>query len=233
MDPDNHQADGMSEGEAPSISRTQRLRAALSTPTARTLLVAVAFLLLVLLLVLYYQIWLPPFARFLVVSDPLQPADAVVVLGGGGPQRVAGGVEVFEEGYAPWFVVTNNWVNMPGVRAEYADLMRIEAMWQGVPEESIVAARDRARTTYEEALTLRPLVEGRGWSSLIVVTDPFHTRRAQRTFRDVFRGTGVQVWVHAVNPSWYDPETWWQDNDSLRETWTEYLKLGLYLAGYK
>jgi hypothetical protein len=26
---------------------------------------------------------------------------------------------------------------------------------------------------------------------------------------------------------------WWQDTDSLRETWTEYLKLLLYVLGYK
>ncbi len=176
-------------------------------------------------------LWLPAIGEFLVVSDPLEAAEAVLVLGGGGPQRVAGGVEVFQAGYAAWFVVTDNWVNMPGVRADYAELMRTEAMWQGVPAERILSVPEKTRTTYEEALALRTFVEGRGWSSLIVVTDPFHTRRARQMFQDAFRGAGVRIVVRSVNPSWYDPARWWQNDDALRETWTEYMKLGLYFVG--
>jgi uncharacterized SAM-binding protein YcdF (DUF218 family) len=109
--------------------------------------------------------------------------------------------------------------------------MKIEAVWQGVPEERILRAPGTHETTYEEALAVRQLAEERGFRSLLVVSDPYHLRRARMCFRDALRATGVTVSVQPVNPSWYDPERWWQDNDSLRETWTEYLKLALYVVG--
>jgi uncharacterized SAM-binding protein YcdF (DUF218 family) len=179
------------------------------------------------------QFWLPFIGNFLVVTDPLQPADAIVVLGGGGRERVECGAKLFESDYAPWFIVTNSPLDMPGIQAEYAELMKTEAMWQGVPEEHILVAPGTVKTTYQEALAIRQLVEERGLRSLIVVTDPFHTRRARMAFRAAFRDTGVMLIVQPVNESWYQADLWWQTRDRLRETWTEYVKLLLYVVGYR
>jgi hypothetical protein len=52
-------------------------------------------------------------------------------------------------------------------------------------------------------------------------------------FRDVFRGTGITVMVRPVNESRYQADSWWQTRDGLRETWTEYVKLLLYVLGYR
>jgi uncharacterized SAM-binding protein YcdF (DUF218 family) len=200
----------------------------------RFLMLAACFLLVSCALLLALRgFWLPAVGRFLVRADPLQPADAIVVLAGGGPQRVAHGVRLFQAGYAPWFIVTNQPLNTPGIRVPYVELMRTEAIWQGVPEEHILMAPEIVRTTYEEALAVRRLVEERGFHSLIIVTDPFHTRRAQMSFRDALKGVGITISVQPANPSWYRPDAWWQSQEELRETWTEYLKLILYFLGYK
>ncbi len=66
-----------------------------------------------------------------------------------------------------------------------------------------------------------------------MVTDPCHTRRARMCFQDAFKGTGIRVAVRPVNDHWYDADSWWRDRDVLRETWTELLKLVLYLVGYR
>jgi len=145
----------------------------------RFLVLAVCFLLVSCALLLALRgFWLPAVGRFLVCADPLQPADAIVVLAGGSPQRVAHGVKLFQAGYAPWLIVTNQPLNTPGIRVPYVELMRTEAIWQGVPEEHILMAPEIVRTTYEEALAVRRLAEERGFHALIIVTDPFHTRRA-------------------------------------------------------
>ena len=87
--------------------------------------------------------------------------------------------------------------------------------------------------TYEEAIAVQQLAQEQGWRSLIIVTDPHHTRRARMAFRDVFRDSGITVMVRPVNDSWYQADSWWQTRDGLRETWTEYLKLLLYVVGYR
>jgi uncharacterized SAM-binding protein YcdF (DUF218 family) len=168
-----------------------------------------------------------------VVNDPLQPSDAIVVLGGGGPHRMATGAEWFHAGYAPWLIVTNSPLNMPGIRVEYSELMRTEALWQGVPEERILTAPGTVRTTFQEAQAVRQLAEEWGLRSLTVVTDPFHTRRARRAFREAFVGTGVTIQVQPASGGWYEADSWWQHQDALRETWTEYLKWVLHLLGYR
>lgn len=178
------------------------------------------------------SLWLPLPARFLVVEDRLQPVDALVPLAGG-EQRTRDAARLFHEGYAQWFVATNMPLKVPGIRATYGELVRREAIFQGVPEEQILITPRTVQTTCEEAQAIRQLVDERDWHSLLVVTDPFHTRRARLCFQEAFRHTDVSVAVRAIEGSWYDPEAWWRSTDGLRETWTEYLKLALHLVGYR
>jgi uncharacterized SAM-binding protein YcdF (DUF218 family) len=192
-----------------------------------------AALAFVFVAMLAHSLWLPVAGRFLVVADPLQPADAVVPLGGGGVGRVAQAAAFLKEGYATWFVATDAEIDLPGIRLSHSELVRQEAQWQGVPAERILMAPGLVETTYEEALAVRDLAQEQGWSSLLVVTDPYHTRRASFTFRDVFRGTGVTVGVRPVEDAEYDPEAWWRSADGLRDTWAEYGKLASYLLGYR
>jgi uncharacterized SAM-binding protein YcdF (DUF218 family) len=202
-------------------------------PVGRRLQAAAIVVAIVAVALISHRLWLPAIGRFLVVNDPLQRSDAIIVLGGGGRHRMAAGAELFHLGYAPWLIVTNSPLNMPGIRVEYAELMRNEALWQGVPDESILTAPGTVRTTFQEAQAVRQLAEGRGLRSLIVVTDPFHTRRARRAFREAFAGSAIAIWAHPADGGWYDAESWWQSQDTLRETWTEYLKWVLYLFGHR
>lgn len=183
--------------------------------------------------ILGYSFWLPLFGSFLVVADTLQPSDAVVVLGGGGQERVIHGARLFSENYADWFVVTNMPFNIPGIRTSYGELMRREAIYQGVPEERILTVPGVVETTYEEAQAMRQLSQEQGWRSLIVVTAPFHTRRARICFRQGFKDSGITVMIRPVNDHWYHADSWWRSRDGLRETWTEYAKLVLHFIGYK
>ena len=176
--------------------------------------------------------WLPLPARFLVDEDPLQPVDALVPLAGG-HERAPYAARLLHEGYADWFVATNMPLRVPGIRATYGELVRREAILQGVPEEQILIAPGTVETTCQEALAVRRLVDRQGWHSLLVLTDPFHTRRARLCFRETFRDSGVAVSVRAIEGSWYDPGSWWLSTDGLRETWTEVLKLALHLVGYR
>lgn len=193
---------------------------------------AVLVLAAITLILASHQLWLPLIGNFLVVADPLQPADALVSLAGG-QERVVYAAKLFNQGYADWLIATNMPLNVPGIRELYGELAKREATWQGVPEERILIAPGTVETTYQEALAVRQLAEERRLRSLIVVTDPYHTRRARMAFQDVFRDTGIAVMVQPVNESKYRPDSWWRTQDGLRETWTEYVKLLLYMVGYR
>lgn len=190
-------------------------------------------LLAVVLLALGGRVWLGWLGRFLVTADPLRPVDALVVLGGGGRHRIEEGVRLALAGVAPWLVVTNTRVSWPGVRASYAELMAQEAQWQGVPPERIVPAPGLVTTTVEEALAVRALAAARGWRSLMVVTDPWHTRRARLIFRRILHPDGVAVCAHPAPKPGYETAAWWKTADGVRDTWAEYQKLALYGLGHR
>lgn len=186
--------------------------------------------LLGVVLVVARGVWLPWMGLALVVADPLQSADAIVPLAGGDARSIYA-AELFTSGCADWYVATDMPLHLPGVRSSYAELIRQEAIWQGVPADRVVMVPRTVETTYQEAAAVAELAQARGWRSLLVVTDPYHTRRARLCFREVLDGSGITVAVRPIEGSRYDPEAWWQTTEGLRETWTEVLKLALYWAG--
>jgi uncharacterized SAM-binding protein YcdF (DUF218 family) len=135
------------------------------------------------------------------------------------------GARLLGEGHARSFVATNMPLNVPGVRSLYGKLVRQEAIWQGVPAERILLAPGTVETTYQEAMAVGRLAQEEGWRSLIVVTSPYHTRRARMAFDDVFRGTNIRVVVRPVNASWYRADSWQETESAVRVTWTEYMAL--------
>ena len=187
---------------------------------------------LALLLWITRGAWLPLPGRWLVVADALEPAAAVVALAGSA-ERTLFAIELFNQGYAGYYVASDVPLNLPGLDVPYRDLVKEEAIAHGVPEERVVALPVTVETTVAEAQALRQLAEEQAWPSLLVVTDPYHTRRTRRILDDVFEDSGIRLTVRPVANSWYQPDSWWQSEPSIRETWTEYAKLGLYLAGYQ
>lgn len=200
-----------------------------SSRPVRVLLILFA---LVLGLWLSHRWWLPGIAAWLEVSDPLAAAEVVVPLGGG-KERVLYAARLYREGYARWFLATDMPLDVPGIRERYAELVAREAIWQGVPASAIVLSERTVKTTQAEAVEILRLAQARGWRSVLVVTSPYHTRRARWVLTEVFRKSGLQVRVQPSPEEGYSPENWWQSSEGLRNTWTEYLKLGLRLLGYE
>ena len=166
--------------------------------------------------------------RFLEAADPPARADAIVVLGGN-VDRVRRGIALYEGGFAPTVVFSGGQLKDAGLACSSAQLSLEAALELGLPEGAAVIAPE-AQSTYEEALNVHKLVRERGWRSLIVVTDPFHTRRAGRTFRALLPGVEVHVSA-APNPD-HDPARWWQSERGLLAVINETIKLAYYWLKY-
>ena len=63
----------------------------------------------------------------------------------------------------------------------------------GVPESAIILPARIHDNTAQEAQTLHELTRQRGWHRIIVVTSPYHLRRAGFAIRRELKGTGVAV----------------------------------------
>jgi uncharacterized SAM-binding protein YcdF (DUF218 family) len=127
--------------------------------------------------------------------------DAIVVLGcvllpGGVPtralrERLEATARLYSEGLAPLVVVTGGrrWHGVVEAEAMSAYLSAL-----GVPFEAIVE-EGRSRTTRENARLSVPLLKTRGVSSVLIVTQPTHLRRAVKAFTAMgLDARGVLIW---------------------------------------
>jgi uncharacterized SAM-binding protein YcdF (DUF218 family) len=196
---------------------------------------------LVGLLVLYLlrSLWLPAIGRFLVIEDPLSPADAILSLAGD-QRRPEQAAKLHQQGLAKWFLITNLPVDTQRAQDHYVRQVRDIALAEGVPEASILVVPGVGRSTYDEALNVRRFVELQGFDSLIVVTSPWHTRRSRMIFGDVFRGADVEISVqplrddgHAHAGYTYQPDEWWTDRLGRLPTGREYAKIAAYVLGIR
>jgi len=139
---------------------------------------------------LFYLVY--QYQSILVVGKTVEPkqADVIIILGAGvwetGPSpalrgRVKKAFEVYEEGYAPYFIVSGGLGNFPPTEAE---AMRELLLEMGV-EESVIFLEDQARNTFENLMFSKEIMNQQGWKSAVIVTDVFHAKRALLLAKDL------------------------------------------------
>ena len=165
---------------------------------------------------------------WLVVEDKAQQAGVAVVLGGGGGSRLRKGVSLYDAGVVKQLLLVDR---KKGDWMHIADHLCPECKIEG---KDVVFLEGSVNTFSDAALVAKYCSE-LGVNSMLVVTDPYHSRRAQLIFKTEFKGTNMKVSV--VNSGDYvgklSPyEKWWQDNRTVAVIWTEISKiLFLYVKG--
>jgi uncharacterized SAM-binding protein YcdF (DUF218 family) len=162
-----------------------------------------------------------------VIEDPLDKADALIVLGDDNfyADRATRGAQLFREGKAPVIVASGRRLRP---NAGIAELMEHDLVERGVPRDKIVRFIHDGDSTLEEAEALAGLVKGKKWHSVIVVTSNFHTRRARYIFRRIFP-QGMEVRVASARDGDFDPEHWWEKRKSIKELTKEFAGMVLTL----
>jgi uncharacterized SAM-binding protein YcdF (DUF218 family) len=173
-------------------------------------------------------LWLTALAIFLTRGEALRKSDALIVLSGGPGDRARRGAQLFEQGYAP-VVLTAGEEHIPGTPAfdaEY-EMGLLESF--GIPAENI-ATLGILSSTNEKAERSRDWLLSHNLRSLSVISDPFHLRRVSFIFGSIFRGTEMDVSYVSTEPSWFDPQNWWQRDAELDAVFSEYIKMANTMA---
>ena len=160
---------------------------------------------LLVCLFLIYKPVLLSIGGFLVVEDDLKPADLIHVLGGGF-DRLDYGLQLYEQGYGQRIFITGG---------DDASVYRAYALANGAETEHILPPASWAVNTHEEALELKQFVDSEASvQTVIVVSSPYHMRRAQWTFQDVL-GDQVNLQFAPVPfETARHQQQWWLDAGS-------------------
>jgi uncharacterized SAM-binding protein YcdF (DUF218 family) len=182
------------------------------------------------ILFLTHQTWLTAAGDFLVARDELRPADAIVVLAGNSPYRSQHAADLYRRGLAARVIISNEAVSSHGMQTTWLELRARGVVELDIPDEAIVPIEAVSDSTSEEAEFSRDLMLRHGWRSAILVTDPFHMRRASMIFRKAFEPAGLSVAASPAEGSKYGVASWWHDRNGIMRVAQEYLKFGYYLA---
>jgi uncharacterized SAM-binding protein YcdF (DUF218 family) len=146
-------------------------------------------------LALLALMWLAAVAAWIVwvgQRDQAAPADAIIVLGAAAydarpspvfQERIRHGLDLYRRDYAPVLLFTGGY---GGSRARFSEsqVARRYALQQGIPESAIMI-ESVSRTTRQNLIQARQLMQDHGLHRAIVVSDPLHMARALRLCREL------------------------------------------------
>jgi uncharacterized SAM-binding protein YcdF (DUF218 family) len=166
-----------------------------------------------------------------VFLDTPQPAlkstDAVVVISGDEQMaRFQEGINLYEQGFGHYLVFSGAAYDNG---TSNADVMRALAVKRGVPDGAILE-ESQGEDTWGNAVFTRQVLERHELHSAILVTSPYHARRARLTFDAAYAGSGIALMVHAAPDSQWRKLSWWQQPETRRLTFTELQKLAYIFA---
>ena len=141
-------------------------------------------------------------------TDPPVPADLLVVLSGGAAERTETALGLFRQGLAPRILITDK-EGFPDPAFRWLER-------QGVPHRALLAPIAPAASTLEDAWCIREAVKRDGFKSVLVVTSPYHCRRARAILRHVLEPLGVRVTVVGSASYYMDPAHWWRSAQGWR-----------------
>lgn len=155
---------------------------------------------------------------WLVVADPLEPARAIVVLGGRVPFRAIEAASVYRAGWAREVWLTRE-VRSPEdkvldqlgvvvVRGEVYNRQVLERL--GVPPGAVRLLGDSVQNTADEVRLIAGEVGRDGGDRVILVTSKTHSRRVRATWSAIV-GASPKAIVRYATGEPYHSDTWWRN----------------------
>ncbi len=170
--------------------------------------------------------------NFLVVRDKITEADIIHVIAGPDEQTDYA-IRLYQQGFGKKIFLTGGWCRWHNFY--HGQHGRERALKAGIPLEAIATDDSPVTSTYTEVVRLREFMTGSQTPirSVIVVSDPYHMRRARWTYRLVL-GDSVKLLMAPV-PFELSPyrHEWWTDKESRKMVRHEYSKILYYYLRYR
>lgn len=166
--------------------------------------------------------------RWLVLEDPLEKAQAIVVLSGRMPLRAMEAAELYREGYAPKVWLTHSAepgasLKAMGVSYVGEDLYNVQVlMHEGVPADAIHLLEPPIINTADELAAVSTALAAEKGGTVIIVTSKVHTRRVRILWNRLAAGRGRAL-ICAASDDPFEPRRWWRTTGDALDVVREFL----------
>ncbi len=159
---------------------------------------------------------------YLSPQDKLAKADAVVAISGGETgARAAEAIKLYQDGYAANIIFSGAALDPNG--PSNAKAMEQAALNAGVPA-SAISLDELATNTRENASGAAAIIHQQNLHSIILVTSPYHQRRAYIEFRRALGSKFIIINHSSFDDAWRRSR-WWATPQSRSLTFSELQKV--------
>jgi uncharacterized SAM-binding protein YcdF (DUF218 family) len=159
---------------------------------------------------------------YLSPQDSLQKVDAIVAISGGETDaRTAEAVRLYKDGWSHQIIFSGAALDPNG--PSNAQAMATEAIKAGVPM-SAISLDELAANTRQNATNVAAIARKMNFQAIILVTSPYHQRRADLEFRHVLGPQFLIVNHSSVDDNWRRSH-WWATPTSQALTFAELQKV--------
>lgn len=180
--------DALLTRRAGEVSWEQRLRRLYRVTQRRFLRAVIGAAVVYLMLFRSPLIWW--MAEPLEITEPVRPVEAIVVFaggvgesgkaGGGYQERVKRAVDLYHAGLSPHLIFSSGYTFV----FQEAEVMKELAVAHGVPASAIFL-ETKAINTFQNVAFVRQILDEHDWRTILLVSSPYHLRRAVLTFHKV------------------------------------------------
>lgn len=176
------------------------------------------------------------YVGFILVVDNLiienskpEKSDYIVVISGGDTVgRTKKGIELYKQAYAPKLLLSGDAADPQS--PSNAKVMKKYAINNGVPEEDIIIEETSKDTRENATQSILKLIKVGPEQQIILVTSPYHSKRARVEFQKAFNDQTIEAKIISVNANdknW--GRYWWINPKSVIFSGLEILKLPVVL----
>ena len=168
-------------------------------------------------------------------------ADALVLLMGNFTDRVLKTADLYRSGIADRVIIAEE--SMGGYKGLTDRGVKIishtsqavsSLVALGVPQDSITVLPGDARSTLDEAAIVRNYIGNNpDTDTIILVSSPYHLRRASMIFNKAFKEAGLTVFTGTSGSGAYtdfDAARWWRSKEDIQHVLTEVIKIGSFVT---
>ena len=196
-------------------------------PQARQRRIAMTVLLAIVITLLAFMVVFLGIGRWLVLEDPLEKAQAIVVLSGRMPMRAKEAARLYNAGYASQIWLTRAVEPAASLQEMHIAFIGEDffnsrvLMHEGVPSNAIRVLEPAVNNTADEIAVIAAELQRERGAAVIVVTTKAHTRRV-RALWNALADTRGRAIVRAAATDPFAPGHWWRSTgdalDVVRET---------------
>lgn len=155
---------------------------------------------------------------YIAPQDQLERSDAIVVVSGGDTRlRTLKGIELYQRQLAPLLIFSGAASDPKSPSNAHA--MRDIAIDAGVPPD-VIALEEQAQTTQQNANQVSTIVRALQSNQIILVTSPYHQRRAAIEFKQRL-GVETAIINHSAPDDAWSRAWWWTNPRGWYLTMTE------------